>query len=55
MFGLRLTDNHARVIELGPSANDPSASAFRAFWGNSELRRFPDGRVLEAGLFIIVS
>eukprot|EP01135_Chromosphaera_perkinsii_P005307 Nk52_evm4s337 gene=Nk52_evmTU4s337 len=43
-------DNHRRLIDQGPSAEDKNAcESFRSFWGNkSELRRFKDGSILEA-------
>lgn len=37
------------VLERGPPADDPSAEAFRNFWGEkSNLRRFMDGAICEA-------
>jgi hypothetical protein len=43
-------DAHSRLAELGPSADDKAKAAeFRSFWGpKAELRRFPDGTILEA-------
>ena len=42
-----------RVIDVGPDASDTAATAaFRGFWQEkSELRRFKDGRIVEAVLW----
>jgi hypothetical protein len=48
---LRLQPEHwSRVVDRGPpAASREEALAFRAFWGEvSELRRFPDGAIVEA-------
>ena len=48
---LRLnSETWARGVDRGPAANDREAAhAFRGFWGElSELRRFPDGAIVEA-------
>ena len=46
-----LSDPSASVrnMDVGPTADDVAADAFRNFWGTkSELRRFPDGSIHEA-------
>jgi len=44
------SENHSRLVDKGPSADDKAAStSFRQFWGEkSELRRFKDGAIVEA-------
>ncbi len=44
------SENWSRKIDRGPPANlRDAAHAFRAFWGEvAELRRFPDGAIVEA-------
>lgn len=38
-----------RVLDLGPSADDPSSAQFKAFWGErSAIRRFKDGTIRDA-------
>lgn len=53
MFGIIVNpENGFDVIVRGPQANDPTAAAFREFWGEkSQLRRFKDGSVTEACIF----
>jgi U3 small nucleolar RNA-associated protein 22 len=53
VLGLLLDANTAaRRLDMGPSADDPKAPGFRDFWGPAaQLRRFPDGSVMEAVLW----
>ena len=50
-LGINLNANvdFNREIDPGPHPKDPSAAAYREFWGEkSILRRFPDGSLLES-------
>ncbi|KAK9799804.1 hypothetical protein WJX73_000582 [Symbiochloris irregularis] len=50
LVAAQMDPEHAgSLVDIGPDPNSPQAADFRAFWGDkAELRRFQDGRILEA-------
>ncbi|XP_057323676.1 nucleolar protein 6 [Microplitis mediator] len=54
LIGLQLNPDYCfNIIDKGPGANLPEAEEFRKFWGTkSELRRFQDGSVCEAAVWV---
>ena len=42
----------ARLVDLGPDAEDAACKRFRRFWGKkAELRKFKDGKIAEAAVW----
>ncbi|GAB1599819.1 nucleolar protein 6-like [Argonauta hians] len=53
-FGINLNEEDCySIMEKGPAADHPDANAFRQLWaGKSELRKFKDGTVCEAVVWV---